>query len=417
MAKIRLFVVCVLAALAVSGIAAGSAEAIESEWLIEGETLSGLGLKEEKLSLTGGAFTLSVPSKEITIKCSKAEGTGKILEKGADELSASLSGCEVAKLASCKVVEPIKLEGKSVSILTGGNYYRKLESLKEGVALTTVSFKEGTGCALPLKNEVTGSVAAGISGEELVKQPLTFSESLSTTVNKLLAAESLPELKLSYGTAKAPATVSGEFVLTLSGAKAGKVWQDANMTHICDSAPDANNGCTGARIAYPTETEIKTEQLAALKLKFGKVVTCTSSKWEGKTKANGGAPLPGKFTVFAFTGCTEAGGNCTVDTGTGTAPYNFFFETLVAGVGRIAVKQVKFKIICGALTCEFGTMATLPFLIGPGMGATFSPGGVYILPRTGGPAAECGANVEWEKSGGGAVGYKFLAPTKIWITA
>jgi hypothetical protein len=404
-----------LGALAISGIAAGSAQAIESEWLIEGETLAGLGLKEEKLSITGGAFTLSVPSKEITIKCSKVEGTGKILEKGADEISASLTGCEVAKFATCKVVEPIKVEGKSVSILTGGNYYRKLESLKEGVALTTVSFKEGTECALPLKNEVTGSVAAGISGEELVKQPLTFSESLSTKVNKSLAGESLAELKLSYGAAKAQAIASGELILALAGAKAGKVWQDANMTHICDTAPNANNGCTG--VAYPTETDIKTEQLAALKLKFGKVVTCTSSKWEGKTKANNGAPLPGKFTVFAFTGCTEPGGNCTVDTGTGTAPYNFFFETLVGGVGRIAVKQVKFKIICGALTCEFGTMATLPFLIGPGMGATFSPGGVYILPRTGGPAADCGANMEWEKSGGGAVGYKFLAPTKIWITA
>ncbi len=412
----KLLIASLLSLLAIGAVAATVAQALESEWLVQGQTFSELKLKEEKITLAGGPVTLSVPSKSASIECKTVEGSGKFIEGGSDEITAKLGKCAVITPKGCKVGETLTLEAKYQSVLTGGVYYEKLESLKEGVPLAKLAFSGECG-ALAEKPELTGAVAAEISHEELVKQPLKFSEAISNKVNKELKEDKLAELSFKLGFSTA--FLSGEITTALAGANAGKLQQRANFTKICDTMPAARrNDCTG--VAYPLNTAVKGEKTAAMKFLYNGIsVKCTGAKFEGKTLVNNGRPLDGEITTMVFNPCTNTAGGAACPVTAEGLPYRFFFETLTGGVGRFVIVAPKFKLVCGGITCEFvSPIGEYPFLVAPNDPAAIAGfPTAFIMKYAVGPAG-CGMMGIWEKdsSGGSSVGYTLEVPKPLYVT-
>lgn len=410
MRAIRAFAVTVVTIVTAGALLAASALALQSEWEIAEEPLYELGLKEEKDTLSGGAFSLSVPSKSLVIQCKAVEGSGADFEGGTDKFKASLSKCEVVKSPLCEVSEPVVIEGKTESILVGTTYYDKVVPLTEGKALMTVGLT-GEACALPEENEVTGAVAAKVSSESLVKQPLAFSEEISKSVNSTLKESGEAELALT--SLKSTAYLSGEFTMQLGGANAGQPMRRAEFTRLCESALGANNTCTGKVVA--SGGALNMVKTGAMKFEFGTTtVTCTEAKIEGNTLSVGAAPVPADLSVFAFNICNM--NQCPVTTtATNLAPYRTFFETNGQGAGHIWVRNPRFKIVCNGTTCEYGELR-IAFNLISGNPALLRSAPQTITRRLG-PMGVCGEHVVWEGGGiAGAVEYEFLAPKPLYLT-
>lgn len=393
----------------------GAATAQASEWSIQGKTLAELKLKEEKISGSGGTTTFSVPSLSTTIKCLETKHSGKIFEGGGDEIVTTLSKCEVVKVPTCKVTEPVTIEAKTQIIAAAGVHYAVIEALKEGKPLTTISLT-GAECALPLKNEVKGSVAASISLEEVKEEPLKFSEELSTKVNSALKAEGKAELKLTYGTK--PASLSGEAKLSLSGAHAGELWQDVVPALLCKK----NEPLCEVGESYGIPTTLKLEVETATKFVFGALEpSCTASVFEGTT-TNAGPPLRGTFTTVNFTECV--GGLCPVRVIGGT-PFSFELFTNDNGNGSMTVNgngggNITFEVVCGGLTCQYRTGAAFGFGLFGGAGATpariFRAAPVNLTLVAG---AGCAGTAKWEgvAATGGAIRYNFALPNPMYMSS
>jgi hypothetical protein len=383
------------------------AHATESEWMLDGSTLTELEKSEASVSLVSKPVTLTVPSKSLTIECKKDEGSGKIFKGGTQELKATLTGCTVAKSEACKV-ESLVLNVKTKMISAGDVYYEKIEAAKEGSPITTVVIK-GEKCTQPKETAVKGSFAAEISMEELAEPPMKFSEKLSETVNKELKAEGESELSLSFG--ESAAHFVGEFVPP--PILPPRQEEPLPFTRLCDTKGAT---CAGLHI-YPANTPFVALSQVTINFRMGTSpvieTNCSTSGFEAETTAISGAPLPATTSGegWDFVPCSED--KCTV-TSLGM-PYALKFFALNYGDGVILVKEPSFKIVCGGKTCVYG-LSRMRLVVGGGKGGT-EPAQLVLPPTALEPKAGSDAacvnngNVEQAPPTGGAAFYKVVDPT------
>jgi hypothetical protein len=202
MKRISAIGLALAAVFALVAVAAASASA--ATWKIEGKEFTG----EEKISSTGGPFTLTVPKLGVAIKCEKEANTGKIFSKNKDESTIEFTKCAVEKAANCTVKEPIKSEVNTELIEVGGVVYDKFTPKKE--PFTTITL-EGSGCVLKGSYEVKGT-EAGQVGAEAVESTLTFSEAISKAAGTVLT----------FGADEA--FLAGTSSQKLTGKEKGKKW-------------------------------------------------------------------------------------------------------------------------------------------------------------------------------------------------
>lgn len=408
--RAKLLLVSALSILALGGIMATGAHAVKSEWMIKDQTLAKLKVKEETVAVSGGPLSLIIPSKSVTLECLKAEGSGKIFEGGADEATVTLAECKVVG-AACEVSGAVKLEVKS-HLISAGDYYRKVESLTEGKPISTISFK-GEKCTLPAKNEVKGNVAASFSSEELTSQTLTFSEAISSTVNKALKEAGEAELKLSFG--EFAAILSGKLSLKLTGANSGKEFHLAGATKLCKEPP-VNGACAAGKV-WPTETLLRMEHAAPVVTKFKIGIAefqCQYSVLGGPTTVEEGEPLTGRIETAAF---TECGAGCEV--AVLEMPYDTRIEARgTTGHGLFTMLGPEFEFECpGPEICKYSaTRLALPLLIG-GTPA-FLNSAPLSMTKQAGSAAGCDMPGRWEGTTAplGTIKYEFTEPGALYVT-
>ncbi len=335
-----------LAFLALGLATADSALATESEWLIEGETLSELEI-EESTTISGGTVTLVIPSLESTIECKASSGNGTISTGGSDKLNLSLSKCEVTKSKECKVTEPISLKAKSEPLAAGEMTYAKLQPLSEGTFATIVV----KGCGSLKEGALKGSIAAEASLDLLKSQPLNVSESLTKSVNQKLEEEEASTMSLTYG--GSTAYMAGKFSVELSGeAHAGSNWQRALSTKLCEKKPAAQTTTCPTGQYWPEETDVVAEKEAGTEMKFQlgfTTTTCGVAKLEGKTSADEGAPLIGTLSVVEFSSCNNG---CTVSR-LGSNIYLLASNGNVNGDGDYQIPNLKLEFSCGGTICKY----------------------------------------------------------------
>ncbi len=398
----------VLGALAICAISVASALAVGSEWIIDPETLSDQGITEEKVALSGGAITLSVPGKKATIKCESIEGTGKIFKGGADEIIAELKKCKLLE-SSCTVGETLKIEAKSQPIPVGSTYYEQVEPLTEGKPLATITVK-GEKCPLSEKSELVGKVAAESLLELSKKPPLKFSEELTKKANEKLVSEGGAELALKVGSEVA--YLSGEITKTLSGGHSGALNERIRFTKLCKSAPGAQNSCAAN---WGTGTTLRAEKEVSMKFKEGLFnTTCTTAKLEGQLSTPAAAPARASISTVEFLSCTsDAGKSCKVEAL--QQPWSAYFNTTGGGNGEVWLLPIEVEIECESVKCMYAgrVVSTATGAATP----TISASPVSLSLRTGSDM-KCKPFATWEGVGGtGAVKYKFTLPVGgFWLT-
>ncbi len=218
--RLRALVLTVLVA-AFSLMLTATAAQAEGEWKISGKTLEELGKTEA--AITGSAsetFKLAVPWYAIEIACKTlASENGKILSGGGGHSTLNLSSCTLSGppfvTETCKLIEPVVFKVKDLLVYHNSDdrTYDLFQAEEAGKPLTTVQFKEGTECPLPMENEVTGSFVGETYGFEAVER----SVSINSTTEKLFAGHTLE-----FGSH--PATLRGKMSQTLSGESKGLAW-------------------------------------------------------------------------------------------------------------------------------------------------------------------------------------------------
>src|SRR6187399_103708 len=190
--RIRVILATCFAALVFAGTIASS-QAIASEWVIRGETLSELALKEEGLSLLHEPFTVSLSGISLTIECKENKGGGKIIAGGAAELKSVFAACKSSGSPGCKLSGSAPFNAKLALMEAGGNLFVEL------LPLTGTSFGTwilGEECSLGEEVLVKGALAGQFSGGFEKTHTLKFSEEFTNTINKELEKESRPALAL-----------------------------------------------------------------------------------------------------------------------------------------------------------------------------------------------------------------------------
>jgi hypothetical protein len=199
---------CCLAVLGIMAFATAAAQA-------KGEfTVLGAAIKES-VSIVGeaeGSSAFLVPSLKLEIVCEKATIEGKIETSGHGVQTLFFSNCTVPPAPVCQV-EPIVAKFLTLVIEHAEETWLLFTPPEGSGAFTTIKFKSGTGCPLPLKNELTGSFIA-LLGKEAIKQLLTFKSDEAT--QKLFGT------KYSFGSA--PAFLDMSAIWELTGAKKGCAW-------------------------------------------------------------------------------------------------------------------------------------------------------------------------------------------------
>jgi hypothetical protein len=224
---LRAFGLAIMAAL---GLMAFTAVAAQAEDLTDGGTagsftILGLAGLVAGLTATGkqvGVGKLLVPGRNLTIECKKGEvlegklvstteATGTVLFK---ECAALVLSKETEEVAGCIVTNGKDITANAVVLakLHGGELFLLFEPAP-GKIFTTLEFESGKGCALPLKNEVKGTLAAlDDKPIEEVTHLILFSQS----IQKLLGD------KLLFGTFES--FVDGDADLSLLGTHLGCKW-------------------------------------------------------------------------------------------------------------------------------------------------------------------------------------------------
>jgi hypothetical protein len=417
MRTIRVLLMSLLGVLTLSGVMAAGAQAAEQSWMLNGESMPAISLKEESISLSG-ALNILVSGK-FTVECKAVENVGKIFENGGDELKAKLNKCEVLKAPACKVSVPVTMEAKFEPIPVSSTYYDKLVPLKEGSPLMTL--KLGKECAFGEEVAVNGSVAAEMSLEAKEKQPLTFSESISKKVNEGLKSQSEAELGLKTSTSTA--FLSGTLLMALSGeAHQDQQMRQAPVTRLCSTIGEPCQNILGFNQSVKIEHEGKVKFIYQAPAGTTKEVVCAGWKMEGTLTRNAGAnrgPVEGTNITGAFAnnGCTIGGNVCavtTVDT-----PWVITLTTInLMGRGLIGVVRPGFKFVCGGKTCVYKAQPELDlFFYQGGM-----PGKAKKTPFNlvvDGPLsdADCTVDALWEaEAGTGEFAYKFAEPATLFLT-
>ena len=220
----RALILAIMTALGMMAFTAAGAQATELPGLSTlGSITIGPELKEASLhNVTGrqiNAGSLLVKNRDLKIECqslhveegkinSKTDGAGKVTFLKC--LSFSLSTGTHLKDCQFKTLETITASALILPILHNNLTYLLFEPLVPGTPFTTVSYKEGTPCTLPLNNPVTGSVTALVDALEAVKQLILFSEAI-----QLLTGD-----KLAFG--GNPAYIDGHAEIELLAPDAGQ---------------------------------------------------------------------------------------------------------------------------------------------------------------------------------------------------
>ncbi len=216
---LRPLVPALLTALALIAFSAPTAHAT-GEWKIEGKTLTELGKTKETVTATASeSFKLAIPWYASEISCSLFHSeAGTILSGGEGHATFNLSLCTLSGppfvSETCKLTEPIAVKAKVLLTYhnADGRTYERFEPAESGKPFTTIQFKEGTECPLPLKNEISGSFVGEPPEGEVSERVLSFNSSL----------EGLLASSLTFGSK--PAALKGKAVLNLSGELKGKKW-------------------------------------------------------------------------------------------------------------------------------------------------------------------------------------------------
>lgn len=206
--KLKMLGLSFLAVFAFAAVSASAAQA--HEWTIGGTPLSALG-GSETISSTGGPFSLSVPSRKLELKCNSQTSTGEIFSEGEDNAFVTFTECSVVGAPLCTVAEPIEANTVTKLITNASGTLFDLFEPAEGGVFTEIVI---TGCGAAGEFEVTGNVA-GLTeppGVEKAEQPLTFSKEQSEAAGT----------ELDFG--NAPAFLSGNALVSLSGGHAGQAW-------------------------------------------------------------------------------------------------------------------------------------------------------------------------------------------------
>jgi hypothetical protein len=138
--------VVLVAALAFSAMAAGSAQA--KSWQIEGEPFAG-SAEFKHQTVPAGTFKMEVPGRNIEIKCAPS-GSGTISENTHIKDAVTLSECKVYNLET--KVEVSKCISKGPVNFTFEGTGDKVSNTATGF----LEFEKEKGCLIPLKTELTG---------------------------------------------------------------------------------------------------------------------------------------------------------------------------------------------------------------------------------------------------------------------
>jgi hypothetical protein len=320
---------------------AEAVEAVQSEWMVEGETLSELKLSEEEITLVSKPVSLLVPSIELTIECKKVEGEGEITQEGGEEFEAKLTECAAVGSEACKV-EPMVVGVKTELIYAGGSFYDAIRSSKKGVPLTKVIIT-GEKCSLPKESTVKGSYAAEVSQEEEEEPPLAFSKGISEAVNEALKSEGKTKLSLTFGEKSAVAYFTGAIVPPVNVAPR-PAYRRVPFTRLCkrDDLPR----CRDPWI-YPKGTLVKSENEEETRMIFGWgnaqtwEVVCSTSIFEFEIKSSGGSPLLATSPILGIRFACQFG--C----GVVAKDMPYAVEVIAtSGGGEVIVKNPRLELSC-----------------------------------------------------------------------
>ncbi len=214
-----------------------AASASAYEWTIEGEDLPSLGISKEMISGSGGAFTLTVPTLGIEIKCSTTSSAGEIVEGGSSAYSMSLTGCKLVTWEGvCSVNSPGKsagtLSSSIAATVVAGEIGKAMKAYDVITPKMTVIFL-GEECPYTeINGEISGKIPAEVPkpGEESKERTQKYSKEVEKDAGSSL---------LFGGTSKA--SMSGEITETLSGANKGKP-QKVQAVKVTPPAPVAFAG-------------------------------------------------------------------------------------------------------------------------------------------------------------------------------
>jgi hypothetical protein len=189
--RLRVFGLIFLAALglmafgAVALRAALPAESTPGEFHFEptfvGATL--LGTQEETSSLL-------VPGRNLDIKCTTSHAEGSFITLKEVLATIKFTGCRAflhskptEEVSGCFILngaekEVIVATAIFLSILHGEELFVLAEPDSPATLFTVVAFESGKGCALPLKNNVSGSITAQTPSTAAVKPLITLNEAI-----------------------------------------------------------------------------------------------------------------------------------------------------------------------------------------------------------------------------------------------
>lgn len=186
-----------------------------------GQFLVNLGHVNLPVSITAaleGTRVFLIAERSIEVRCTGltlSSGTINNLSNASGEVT--FTGCKVfdhktlQEVPGClfKTLETIKMKLVILPIIHGGEAFLIFEP-PEASPFTTVSFKPGIGCTLPLNNPVAGSFSALVEELDAVTHTLLFSEAIQLLTGNLL----------SFGTS--PAYYTAQIRLELSGSHLGQ---------------------------------------------------------------------------------------------------------------------------------------------------------------------------------------------------
>lgn len=215
--------------LAAFGLVAATAMVAQAENLVGGIRGTVTVLGSEALAIgravTGeeeGTVSIQVPGRNVEKKCTGGydieEAT--ILKEGVGDARITFLKCKLFTISEpkeelpCEIIPEGKITGEALllAIKHEGKAFVLGEPKPGKTTFTTIEFKSGTGCVLPLKNEVKGSYSGELKEAEAVELLVTGSQA----IQKLLGD------KLLFGTFET--LVLGSAKVRLIGLHLGCKW-------------------------------------------------------------------------------------------------------------------------------------------------------------------------------------------------
>jgi hypothetical protein len=194
------------------GGAAGSFTILGSAALVAGATFTGVQV---------GASKLLVPGRNLSIECKEgALLEGKFLSSTEalviilfKKCAALVASKETEEVAGCTITNGKDITASAIilSRLHGGELFLLLHP-DLGATFTTLEFEKEKGCALPLKNNITGLISALDDNSTAVSHLILFSQA----IQKLLGA------KMLFGTFES--FVDAHKTFSLTGFHLGCAW-------------------------------------------------------------------------------------------------------------------------------------------------------------------------------------------------